>query len=101
MKIALLVICLLEFNVITLLIRNIIAKNKSRNLWRNRYEKLAAEYSDVESKNRILAKTLHETTEKCNGIKKNYAYGLVLYDIAQNIPLGMFTKIRRDNNGRF
>lgn len=97
MKTALLIICLLEFNVITLLTRGLYAKTKSRNVWRKRYERLSDEYSTAMQKNSILRKNLREFENNYAKTEKISAYELFLYDFMQNAPLGKFMRIRRDD----
>lgn len=71
MKTALLIICLLEFNVITLLARGLYVKTRSRNMWRKRYEHLSEEYSTVMQNNSILKRNLREI-EKITLKQKKY-----------------------------
>lgn len=97
MKTALLIICLLEFNVITLLARGLYVKTKSRNIWRKRYERLSDEYSNVMQKNSVLRKNLREFENNYAKTEKISAYELFLYDFMQNAPLGKFMRIRRND----
>lgn len=97
MKIALLIICLLEFNVITLLARGLYVKTRSRNMWRKRYEHLSDEYSTIMQNNSILKRNLREIEKNYVKTEKISAYGLFLYDFMQNAPVGKFMKIRRND----
>lgn len=97
MKTALLIICLLEFNVITLLTRGLYVKTRSRNMWRKRYEHLSDEYSTIMQNNSILKRNLREIEKDYVKTEKISAYELFLYDFMQNAPVGKFMKIRRND----
>lgn len=97
MKTALLIICLLEFNVITLLARGLYVKTRSRNMWRKRYERLSDEYSTIMQNNSILKRNLREIEKNYVETEKISAYELFLYDFMQYAPLGKFMRIRRND----
>ena len=100
MNIALLVICLLELNVITLLARSAYAKSRSRDIWRKRYEQLSEEHSDAVYKNRALIKALRENEKKYAKAEKNSAYEVFLYNIVRNIPFGSIERMWRRNDDK-
>lgn len=97
MKTALLIICLLEFNVITLLARGLYVKNRSRNMWRNRHKRLSDEYLNVIQNNSDLRKKLRKIEKNYVVTEKISAYELLIYDFTQNAPLGKYMRIRRDD----
>lgn len=97
MKIALLIICLLELNVITLLLRSLYAKSRSRDLWRKRYNRLSDEYFNAMQKNSILKDNLRDFEKNYIKTEEISAYELSVFDFTNNVPLGKFIRIRRDS----